>query len=59
MINSKINWKAEYGIGEVATVIKVVLRNFAKFTGNHLYQSLFLNKVAGLLATASAIEIPV
>ena len=27
---------------------KVVLRNFAKFTGTHLCQSLFLNKVAGL-----------
>ena len=27
---------------------KCVLRNFAKFTGKHLYQSLFLNKVAGL-----------
>ena len=27
---------------------KVVLRNFAKFTGKHLCQSLFLNKVAGL-----------
>ena len=26
---------------------KRVLRNFAKFTGKHLYQSLFLNKVAG------------
>ena len=25
-----------------------VLRNFAKFTGKHLCQSLFLNKVAGL-----------
>ena len=24
-----------------------VLRNFAKFTGKHLYQSLFFNKVAG------------
>ena len=23
-----------------------VLRNFAKFTGNHLYQSLFFNKAA-------------
>ena len=23
-------------------------RNFAKFTGKHLYQSLFFNKVAGL-----------
>ena len=27
---------------------KVVLRNFAKFTGKHLFQRLFLNKVAGL-----------
>ena len=27
---------------------KVVLRNFAKFTGKHLCQSLFFNKVAGL-----------
>ena len=26
---------------------KCVLRNFAKFTGKHLYQSLFFNKVAG------------
>ena len=25
-----------------------VLRNFAKFTGKHLYQSLFFSKVAGL-----------
>ena len=30
------------------SVRKVVLRNFAKFTGKHLYQSLFLNKAAGL-----------
>ena len=27
---------------------KGVLRNFAKFTGKHLRQSLFFNKVAGL-----------
>ena len=27
---------------------KCVLRNFAKFTGKHLCQSLFLNKFAGL-----------
>ena len=27
---------------------KGVLRNFSKFTGNHLCQSLFFNKVAGL-----------
>ena len=30
---------------------KGVLRNFAKFTGNHLCQSLFFNKVAGLRPT--------
>ena len=29
-------------------VRKGVLRNFAKFTSKHLYQSLFSNKVAGL-----------
>ena len=28
---------------------KGVLRNFTKFTGKHLCQSLFYNKVAGLL----------
>ena len=30
------------------SVRKGVLRNFEKFTGKHLCQSLFLNKVAGL-----------
>ena len=30
------------------SVTKVVLRNFTKFTGKHLYQRLFFNKVAGL-----------
>ena len=30
------------------SVKKVVLRNFAKFTGKHLCQSLFFKKVAGL-----------
>ena len=30
------------------SVRKGVLRNFTKFTGKHLFQSLFLNKVAGL-----------
>ena len=28
-----------------------VLRNFAKFTGKHLWQSVFFNKVAGLTTT--------
>ena len=32
----------------MCSVRKGVLRNFAKFTGKHLSQSLFLNKVAGL-----------
>ena len=30
------------------SVRKGVLRNFAKFTGKHLVQNLFFNKVAGL-----------
>ena len=30
------------------SVKKGVLKNFAKFTGKHLCQSLFFNKVAGL-----------
>ena len=30
------------------TTKKADLRNFAKFTGKHLCQSLFFNKVAGL-----------
>ena len=30
------------------SVKKVLLKNFTKFTGKHLYQSLFFNKVAGL-----------
>ena len=30
------------------SIKKGVLRNFAKFTGKHLCQSLFFNKVAGL-----------
>ena len=31
-----------------AVVKRGVLRNFTKFTGKHLCQSLFINKVAGL-----------
>ena len=33
---------------EVFCKRKYFHRNFAKFTGKHLYQSLFFNKVAGL-----------
>ena len=29
-------------------MLKDVIRNFTKFTGKHLCQSLFFNKVAGL-----------
>ena len=29
-------------------LLKAVLRNFTKFTGKHLCQSLFFNQVAGL-----------
>ena len=35
---------------------KVVLRNFTKFTGKHLCQSLFFNKVAGLTPLVAAFE---
>ena len=35
------------------SVRKGVLRNFAKFTGKHLCQSLFFNKVAGFQTTDS------
>ena len=34
--------------GSVVFCNKSVLKNFAKFTGKHLYQSLLFNKVAGL-----------
>ena len=33
---------------EVCSIEKDVLKNIAKFTGKHLRQSLFFNKVAGL-----------
>ena len=31
-----------------SSIIKGALRNFAKFAGKHLWQSLFFNKAAGL-----------
>ena len=39
--------RKEVATGDVV-LKKAVLRNFAKFTGKHLCQSLFFNKVAGL-----------
>ena len=47
-------WKSKKGYGENqkqsprCSVKKGVLRNFAKFTGKHLCQRLFFNKVADL-----------
>ena len=37
---------------------KGVLKNFAKFTGKHLCQSLFLNKVAGLVDFVKFLRTP-
>ena len=36
---------------KVKVFLEISLRNFAKFTGKHLCQSLFFNKVAGRPAT--------
>ena len=48
MVNFKL-WTYSY---PGCSVRKAVLRNFAKYTGKHLSQSLFFNKVVGLrLAT--------
>ena len=38
------------------SVRKGLLRNFTKFTGKHLCQSLFFNKVAGLRPVNLAME---
>ena len=46
----KINWDTKRNRSSRPEVFcqKSVLRNFTKFTGKHLYQSLFFNKVADL-----------
>ena len=44
----KITGKHSEAAAHVMFFKKSVLRNFAKFTGQHLCQSLFLNKVADL-----------
>ena len=46
-ISGKLGSEAAIG-GVLQGVRKGVLRNFAKFTGKHLCQSFFFNKVAGL-----------
>ena len=38
----------ERGSQQRCSIKKGVLKNFTKFTGKHLCQSLFFNKVAGL-----------
>ena len=40
LLNSSVTFSSEAATG--------VLRNFANFTGKHLHESLFFNKVAGL-----------
>ena len=40
--------KSIEAVAQRCSVRKGVLRNFTKFTGKHLWQSLFFNKVAGL-----------
>ena len=48
--DKKLNWHSRSSHQRCS--IKNVLRKFTKFTGKHLYQSLFFNKVADLrLAT--------
>ena len=42
-----------------ASIKKGVLTDFAKFTGKHMCQSLFLNKVAGLMRFPQAQVFPV
>ena len=51
-----VDWEASTG-GILYSVKKGCLKNFVKFTGKHLFQSLFFNKVAGLaLAQVFSIE---
>ena len=47
-INIKLNIKKNRSSHQRCSIRKGVLRNFSKFTGKHLCQSLFFNKVAGL-----------
>ena len=41
-------WKKSRSSYQTCSIIKGVLRNFAKFTGKQLFQGLFLHKVACL-----------
>ena len=46
-MHSQIHSQSIRSNHQKCSVKKGVLRNFAKFTGKHLYQSLFFNKVSG------------
>ena len=49
MSNVKLHFDYKYRSShQRCSMRKGVLRNFTKFTGKHLRQSLFFNKVAGL-----------
>ena len=42
--DDKLNFEKRRSSHQRCSIIKFVLRNFAKFTGKHLCQSVFLNK---------------
>ena len=44
--NQLLNLNLQYLRSSLEVFYKMDVKNFAKFTGKHLYQSLFLNKVA-------------
>ena len=60
-MNSIVDSIGEYRKSESVfprcSVKKGVLRNFAKFTGKHLCQSLFFNKVAGFFKKETLIQV--
>ena len=48
LLDDRTTNSATEAVARRCTVKKSVLRNFAKFTGKHLFQGLFFNKVVGL-----------
>ena len=50
-------WNKSSIVVQECSVKKDILENFAKFTGKHLCQSLFFNKVTGLRPTSEASSI--
>ena len=54
LLNNGILWRCWHiseAVAQRCSVRKGVLRNFPKFTGKHLCQSLFFNKAAGLVGS--------